>query len=66
MVRPKAIKENICKIGKILGKYVNLHKSCLDRCKEKNQDMDMLYKHKDSFQIIKNAFSLRDEIGTVV
>ena len=40
----------------ILDKYMDLDKSCLtDR--EKKQVMDMLYKDKD-------AFSLRDEIGT--
>ena len=40
----------------ILDKYVDLDKSCLSDS-EKNQVMDMLYKYKD-------AFSLRDEIGT--
>ena len=40
----------------ILEKYVNLEKSCLTD-KEKNQVMDILYKYKE-------AFSLRDEIGT--
>ena len=40
----------------ILDKYTDLEKSCLtDR--EKNEVMDMLYKYKE-------AFSLRDEIGT--
>ena len=41
---------------KILNKYVDLNKSCLLDL-EKKQDMDMLYKYKD-------AFSLRNEIGT--
>ena len=40
----------------ILDKYVDLEKSCLSDS-EKKQVMDMLYKYKD-------AFSLRDEIGT--
>ena len=40
----------------ILYKYVELEKSCLSDS-EKKQVMDMLYKYKD-------AFSLRDEIGT--
>ena len=40
----------------ILDKYIYLDKSCLTDI-EKKQDMDMLYKCKD-------AFSLRDEIGT--
>ena len=40
----------------MLDKYVNLDKSCL-RDEEKKQVMDMLYKYKD-------AFPLRDEIGT--
>ena len=40
----------------ILEKYVGLEKSCLTD-KEKNQVMDMLNKFKE-------AFSLRDEIGT--
>ena len=40
----------------ILEKYIDLDKSGLTG-KEKDQVMDMLYKHKD-------AFSLRDEIGT--
>ena len=37
-------------------KYVDLDKSCLTG-KKKKEVMDMLYKHKE-------AFSLRDEIGT--
>ena len=41
---------------KILDKYVDLDKSCL-KDMVKKQIMDMLYKYKD-------AFSLRDEIGT--
>ena len=40
----------------ILDKYIDLDKSGLTD-KEKKQVMDMLYKYKD-------AFSLRDEIGT--
>ena len=40
----------------ILSKYVDLCKSCLTD-KEKNQVMDKLYQYKE-------AFSLRDEIGT--
>ena len=40
----------------ILEKYVDLSNSCLHK-KEKEEVMDMLYKYKE-------AFSLRDEIGT--
>ena len=40
----------------ILEKYIDLEKSCL-MDKEKKEVMDMLYKYKE-------AFSLRDEIGT--
>ena len=40
----------------ILDKYVDLDKSCLTD-EEKKQVIDMLYKYRD-------AFSLRDEIGT--
>ena len=40
----------------ILDKYIDVGKSCLIDT-EKKQVMDMLYKYKD-------AFSLRDEIGT--
>ena len=40
----------------ILDKYIDLNKSCLTE-KERKEVMDMLYKHKE-------AFSLRDEIGT--
>ena len=40
----------------ILDKYVGLEESCLSDS-DKKQVMDMLYKYKD-------AFSLRDEIGT--
>ena len=40
----------------ILEKYVNLDNSCLSK-EEKIQVMDMLFKYKE-------AFSLRDEIGT--
>ena len=50
------MRENICQIREILDKYVDLDKSCLTD-KEKKQVMDMLYNYKD-------AFSLRDEIGT--
>ena len=40
----------------ILDKYINLDNSCLSR-EEKKEVMDMLYRYKE-------AFSLRDEIGT--
>ena len=40
----------------ILEKYINLNKSCLSK-EEKIKVMDMLFKYKE-------AFSLRDEIGT--
>ena len=40
----------------ILEKYINLEMSCLNK-KEKVEVMDLLYKHKE-------AFSLKDEIGT--
>ena len=40
----------------ILRKYINLDNTCLSR-KEKEEVVDMLYKYKD-------AFSLRDKIGT--
>ena len=40
----------------ILDKYINLDDSCLNK-EEKKEVMDMLY-------IYKEAFSLRDEIGT--
>ena len=40
----------------ILGKYINLDNTCLVE-EEKKEVMDMLYKYKE-------AFSLRDEIGT--
>ena len=40
----------------ILDKYINLEDSCLDE-QDRKQVMEMLYKYKD-------AFSLRDEIGT--
>ena len=40
----------------ILEKYINMGASCLNK-EEKLKVMDMLYKYKD-------AFSLRDEIGT--
>ena len=41
---------------KILEKYINLDNSCLSK-EEKVKVMDMLFKYKE-------AFSLRDEIGT--
>ena len=41
----------------ILEKYINLNNSCLNK-EEKIKVMDMLYKYKE-------AFSLRDEIGTL-
>ena len=40
----------------ILEKYINLNNSCLNK-EEKIKVMDMLYKYRE-------AFSLRDEIGT--
>ena len=40
----------------ILEKYINLNNSCLDK-EEKAKVMDMLFKYRE-------AFSLRDEIGT--
>ena len=40
----------------ILEKYINLNNSCLDK-EEKRKVMDMLFKYRE-------AFSLRDEIGT--
>ena len=40
----------------ILEKYIDLKNSCLDK-EEKAKVMDMLFKYKE-------AFSLRDEIGT--
>ena len=40
----------------ILEKYINLNNSCLNK-EEKTEVMDMLYKYRE-------AFSLRDEIGT--
>ena len=40
----------------ILDKYIDFDKSCLNK-EEKREVMDMLYKYKE-------AFSLRDEIGT--
>ena len=39
-----------------LDKYIDLDKSCLNN-EEKREVMDMLYRYKE-------AFSLRDEIGT--
>ena len=40
----------------ILDKYIDLENSCLTK-EEKKEVMDMLYKYRE-------AFSLRDEIGT--
>ena len=40
----------------MLEKYIDLNNSCLHK-EEKKEVMDVLYKYKD-------AFSLRDEIGT--
>ena len=40
----------------ILEKYINLNNSCLNK-EERIKVMDMLFKYKE-------AFSLRDEIGT--
>ena len=40
----------------ILDKYINLDQSCLSK-EEKKEVMDMLYRYKE-------AFSLRDKIGT--
>ena len=40
----------------ILNKYINLNNSCLNK-EEKRKVMDMLYKYRE-------AFGLRDEIGT--
>ena len=40
----------------ILDKYIDLESSCLTK-EEKKEVMEMLYKYKE-------AFSLRDEIGT--
>ena len=40
----------------ILEKYIDLNNSCLNK-EEKTKVMDMLFKYKE-------AFSLRDEIGT--
>ena len=40
----------------ILEKYIDLNNPCLHKA-EKEEAMDMLYKYKE-------AFSLRDEIGT--
>ena len=42
--------------SEILEKYINLNNSCLSK-EEKIKVMDMLFKYKE-------AFSLRDEIGT--
>ena len=42
--------------GEILEKYINLNNSCLDK-EEKIKVMDMLFMYRE-------AFSLRDEIGT--
>ena len=40
----------------ILDKYINLDNSCLSK-EERKEVMDMLYRYKE-------AFNLRDEIGT--
>ena len=40
----------------ILDRYINFDQSCLSK-EEKKEVMDMLYRYKE-------AFSLRDEIGT--
>ena len=40
----------------ILDKYINIDDSCLNK-EEKEEVMDMLYRYKE-------AFSLKDEIGT--
>ena len=42
--------------SEILDKYMNLDNSCLSK-EEKKEVMDMLYRYRE-------AFSLRDEIGT--
>ena len=48
----------------ILDKYIDLEKSCLTE-KEKKEVMDMLYTEvMDMLYMYKEAFSLRDEIGT--
>ena len=49
------MKENMSD-REILRKYINLDKTCLTE-KEKEEARDMLYKYKE-------AFSVRDEIGT--
>ena len=48
--------EEICQIGKLLDRYVDLDKSCLIDS-ERKQVMDMLYRYKD-------GLNLMDEIGT--
>ena len=50
------MKGEIHQIGKYLDKYVDLEQCCLSET-EKKQVMGILYKYKD-------AFSLRDEMGT--
>ena len=50
------MRENICTDREILEKYINLDNTCLTE-EEKKEVMDMLYEYKE-------AFSLRDEIGT--
>ena len=47
---------NLMTDGEILEKYINLDNSCLTES-EKVQVRDMIYKYRE-------AFSLRDEIGT--
>ena len=49
-------KENIWQIGKYKKSTIDLEKSCLTE-KEKTEVMHMLHKYKE-------AFSLRDQIGT--
>ena len=56
MVGSIQMKENICQIGKYCRKYINLDNTWLME-DEKEEVMDKLYKYKE-------AFSLRDEIGT--
>ena len=50
------MKENICQIGKYKKNICRFRKIMFNK-RRKDQVMDMLYKYKD-------AFSLRDEIGT--
>ena len=50
------MRESICQIEKYLEKYMDLDNTCLQE-EENKEVMNMLYKYKE-------AFSLRDEIGT--